>query len=361
MEIAIIGLPKSGKTTLFNCLTGAKAPTDPFAPTRAEPNVGVAKVPDPRLDGLTAIFKPKRTVNAEVKYVDVAIPKEKGKEIGGEALVHLGKADAFIHVVRAFVDASIPHPDGSVDPARDVDSMNMELAFSDMAIIERRLARVNDSLKGAKGGERDALLHEQALLSRIGSELEKDVPVRQQALTTEETRLIQSYQFLTMKPMLQVLNIGEDQIGEGPRLEAELKSSYPEATAAALCAKLEAELSELGQDEAAEFRSAMGAGEPATERILRLSQQLLGLVTFFTIASGEVKAWTVATGTPAAKAAGKIHSDMERGFIRAEVISYPDLQRSGSLADARKHGLLRLEGKDYIVQDGDVITFLFNV
>jgi GTP-binding protein YchF len=361
MEICIIGLPKSGKTTLFNSLTKGKADTRPFAPTAAEPNIGVAKVPDSRLEGLTAIFKPKRTINAEVNYVDVAIKKAKGREIGGELLVHLGKADAFIHVVRAFSDQSIPHPEGDVDAARDLETINMELAFSDMAMIERRVTRIGGSLKGAKAAERDTLLHEQALLSRISTEIEADVPVRDQQLTQEEAKLIQNYQLLTAKPALIVLNIGEDQLPHASSLGERLRASYPRFEVAAICAKLEMELGELGEVEAAEFRSAMDAGEAATERIVKLSYELLGLITFFTIASGEVKAWTVRAGTAAVKAAGKIHSDMERGFIRAEVTSYPDLLRCGSIAEARRQGVLRLEGKEYIVQDGDVITFLFNV
>lgn len=361
MEIGIIGLPKSGKTTLFNSLTKGKADTLAFAPTTAQPNIGVAKVPDRRLEGLKAIFDPKRTVPAEVQYVDVAIAKGKGKELGGELLVYLSKADGFIHVVRAFSDERIPHPEGEVNPARDIDSMNMELAFSDLAIIERRLLRIKDSLKGAKSVEREALLREQSLLSRIGSDLEKEIPVREQSLTREEAKMLENYQFLTAKPMLIVLNIGEDQLPQRASLEEELKARCPRWPVAAVCAKLEMELGELGEAEALEFRSAMGAGEAVTDRIINLSYQLLGLITFFTIVSGEVKAWTIHQGTPAVKAAGKIHSDMERGFIRAEVIPYVELTRCGSLPEARKQGLLRLEGKNYVVQDGDVITFLFSV
>lgn len=361
MEIGIIGASKSGKTTLFNSLTKGKADTSAFAPTSFEPNIGVAKVPDPRLEGLQAIFDPKRTIAAEVKYVDVAIPRGKGRELGGELLVHLGKVDAFIHVVRAFSDDSIPHPEGSVDPTRDVDNMNTELAFSDLAIIERRLGRITDSLKGVKSTERETFLREQTLLSRINSEIEREVPVSEQPLTTEEAKLIENFQFLTAKPVLIVLNIGEDQMTSGASLEEELRSRYPAFQVAAICAKLEMELSQLSAPEAAEFRSALGVGEAATNRIIKLSYDLLGFISFFTIASGEVKAWTIRGGTPAVGAAGKIHSDMGRGFIRAEVIPYVELVKCGTLAQARKQGLLRLEGKTYVVQDGDVITFLFSV
>ena len=361
MEIGIIGLPKSGKTTLFNSLTGAKANTSAFAPTAVEPNVGVARLADCRLEGLEAIFHPKRTISAEVKYVDVAIPKGKGRELGGELLVYLSRVDAFVHVVRAFADDSIPHSEGNVDPGRDVEVMNTELAFSDLAIIERRLVRITDSLKGAKAGEREKLLQEQALLLRVASDLEGEVPVREQALSREETRIVENYQFLTAKPLLVVLNVGEDQLPQALALQEELKARYPALPTAAVCARLEMELSELGDDEAAEFRSAMGAGGAATDRIIELSYEVLGLISFFTTASGEVKAWTVGRDTPAVRAAGKIHSDMERGFIRAEVVPYADLARCGSLTEARKQGVLRLEGKAYAVQDGDVINFLFSV
>jgi GTP-binding protein YchF len=361
MEIGIIGLPKSGKTTVFNSLTKGKAETGAFSPTTLEPNLGVAKVPDPRLEGLEAILKPKRTVPAEVRYVDVAIPKGKGKGLSGELLAYLSKADALIHVVRAFSEERIPHSEGSVDPVRDVGIMNLELAFSDLGVIERRLLRIETSLKGAKSPERESLLREQDLILRMKSAIEKEMPVREQPLTKEEAKLIENYQFLTAKPLLVVLNIGEEQLSQASALERELRSRYPQFQAVAVCGKLEMELSQLSQAEAVEFRSAMGVDEEGVHRIIRLSYQLLGLISFFTIASGEVKAWTVHRDIPASKAAGKVHSDMERGFIRAEVTGYDDLIKCGSLAEARKQGLLRLEGKNYIVQDGDVITFLFSV
>jgi len=361
MEIGIIGLPKSGKTTLFNSLTKGKAEVDAFAPTTLAPNLGVAKVPDPRLEGLQAIFKPKRTIPAEVEYVDVAIPKGKGKGLSSELLAYLSKADALIHVVRAFSEERIPYSEGSIDLVRDIGIMDLELVLSDLAIIERRLLRIENSLKGAKSPERENLLREQALISQIKSALEKEVPVREQPLTKEEAKLIENYQFLTVKPLLAVLNIGEEQLSQASSLEEELKSRYPQFQVVAVCGKLEMELSQLSEAEAAEFRLAMGVDEEGIHRIIRLSYELLRLISFFTIASGEVKAWTIYRDTPASKAAGKIHSDMERGFIRAEVTHYDDLIKCGSLAEARKQGLLHLEGKNYTVQDGDVITFLFSV
>lgn len=359
MEIGIIGLPKSGKTTVFNSLTKGKAETSAHIHAAPVPNLGVAKVPDARLSGLEAIVKPKKTIPAEVKYVDIAVSK--GKGLSGELMTYLSTTDALIHVVRSFSDESIPHSEGSIDPYRDIALMNLELAFSDLAILERRLGRIEDSLKGARASDRETLLHEQSLIVRIKSALEGEVPVREHVLSQDESKIIANYQFLTAKPLLVLLNIGEEQISQASPMEEDLCSQYPQLQFAAVCGKLEMELNELDEAEAQEFRTALGVAEPATSRIIELSYEILKLVSFFTIASGEVKAWTVTQNTPAPRAAGKIHSDMERGFIRAEVIGYDDLVKCGSLAEARKQGLLRLEGKNYIVRDGDVITFLFNV
>ncbi|MFC1924796.1 redox-regulated ATPase YchF [Chloroflexota bacterium] len=359
MEIGIIGLPKSGKTTVFNGLTGGKAETDAYTPTVFEPNLGVAKVPDYRLLRLEAIFKPKRTVPVEVKYIDIAIPK--GKGLSGELLAYLSKADALIHVVRVFFDESVPHIEGSIDPGRDIATINLELVLSDLAIMERRLKRIEDSLKGAKPQEREKLLVEQNLMARIRSALEEEVPLQDQKLTDHESKMIENYQFLSAKPLLVLLNIGEEQLSQACSVEADLHSRYPQLQFAIVCGKLEMELGQLGEVEASEFRAAMGVEGTMTSRVIELSYDLLEMISFFTVASNEVRSWTVSRNTPAPRAAGKIHSDMERGFIRAEVISYNDIDKCGSLAEARKQGLLRLEGKNYIVRDGDVITFLFNV
>jgi GTP-binding protein YchF len=366
LEICIIGLPKSGKTTIFNVLTKGKADTTTYATTALAPNIGVSKVPEPRLQILDKIFHPKKVIPAEVKYVDiVGIAKDfgKGEGISGQYLNYLSNADALIHVVRAFEDENVPHIEGSINPKRDTATMNLELVFSDLTIIERRLKRLEDSLKGAKQSERDLLLKEQTLLQRIKSELEKDVPIWQQCLTGEEIKSLTNYQFLTAKPMLLVINIGENQLTLDKSFEAEIRSTYSHAQfeVVALCGKLEMELAQLDEVDGAEFRKALGSMEPAVECIVRLSYQLLGLISFFTTVSEELKAWTITKGTSAVKAAGKIHSDIERGFIRAEVVNFHDLDRFGSIAEARKHGILRLEGKNYIVQDGDVITFLFNI
>ena len=358
MEIGIIGLPSSGRTTLFEALTGAKPETRGGVAV----NVGVAKVPDKRLEGLNKMFQPKRMVLAEIKYTDIVGGFGKGG-MGGQLLTQLSKVDAFIHVVRLFEDASIPHAEGSLNPLRDVESFDLELAYSDMAIIEKRLKRIEETLKGAKSHEREPLLKEQALLERIKKELEREVPLWQQELTAEESKLLDNYQFLTAKPMLVVLNLGEEQIGQVSAEEAKLMASYkrPNFKVIALCTKLEKELSQVSEAEAEDFRTSYGLSEPGINRLMRVSYDLLGLLSFFTVGEDEVKAWTIRRGTPALKAAGKIHTDIERGFIRAEVIAYDELMKCGSLAEARRHGVLRLEGKGYIVLDGDVITFLFNV
>jgi len=361
VNIGIIGLAKSGKTTIFNALTRGKVDIESPAA-----HAGIARVPEPRLKVLASMLQPKRVVPAEVNYTDIgASIKGLGKETGisGQLLTQLSNVDALINVVRAFTDESIPHIEGSLDVDRDIATIDLELAFSDLAIIERRLERIEISLKGAKPPERQGLLREQERLTKIKADLEKDVPIREQRLTSDEARTIAQYQFLTAKPILIVVNIGEDQLPQAASLETELNQHYsrPKCRIISLCGKLEMELAQLNNDAAEAFRTEFGVVESGFDRTIKLSYELLGLISFFTTVSDEVKAWSIQHGTSAVKAAGKIHSDMERGFIRAEVISYHDLMKCGSLSEARKKGLLRLEGKDYIVQDGDVITFLFNV
>ena len=361
VDIGIIGLARSGRTTIFNALTRGKADTEGLTS-----HIGIAKIPEPRFKVLADILHPKRVVPAEVRYLDIGasvkgVGKEKG--ISGQFLTQLSNVDELINVVRAFTDESIPHVEGSLNVERDIAAMDLELAFSDLAIIERRLERLGISLKGAKQPERQTLLREQEMLMKVKAELEKDLPLRELELTTSEVRAIANYQFLSAKPLLIVVNIGEDQLPQAASLEAELNSHYSQSKRRiiTLCGKLEAELAQLDNSAAEGFRAEFGIEESGLNRTIKLSYELLGLISFFTIVSDEVKAWSIQNGTNALKAAGKIHSDMERGFIRAEVISYDDLVKCASLAEARKKGLIRLEGKSYIVQDGDVITFLFNV
>lgn len=366
INIGIIGLAKSGKTTIFNALTRGKADTGSYTAESVIPHIGVARVPEPRLKTLAEILQPKRLVPTEISYIDIgasvkSLVKDKG--IGGELLNRLSNADALMNIVRAFPDDSIPHIEGSLDVGRDIATMNLELTFSDLAIMERRLERIETSLKGAKAPERQGILREQETLMKFKADLEKDTPIRELKLTTDELRAIANYQFLTAKPLLIVVNIGEGQLPEAVSLETDLNSRHSRGKShvITLCGKLEMELAQLDNSAAAEFRSDFGIKESGLDRVIKLSYELLGLISFFSIASGEVRAWSIQNGTSALKAAGKIHSDMERGFIRAEVISYHDLVKCGNIAEARKKGLLRLEGKDYAVQDGDVITFLFNV
>jgi GTP-binding protein YchF len=362
--IGIIGLAKSGRTTIFNALTKGKATTGSHTPE--VPHIGAASIADSRLKMLATLLKPKRVVPAEVKYLDIgASVKSLAKDtaLSGQYLSQLSNVDALIDVARAFANENIPHTEGSIDAARDIARIDLELIFSDLAIIERRLKRMELSLKGASQAERQGLLHEQGLLTKVQTELEKDVPIRELSLSAEQSRTIAGYQFLSAKPLLTVVNIGEDQLEQAKTLEGKLnlRSTQVRYRLITLCGKLEMELAELDNSTAEGFRAEFGLSEPGLERAIKLSFELLGLISFFTTASGEVRAWSIKSGTPAVRAAGKIHSDMERGFIRAEVVSLDDLLKCGSLAEAKKHGLLRLEGKRYIVQDGDVITFLFNV
>ncbi len=362
--IGIIGLPKSGRTTVFNALTRSKADTGSYTPEA--PHIGIARVADPRLDKLIELFKPKKSVPAEVKYIDIGASVKsltKDTAISGEYLSQLSSADALMDVARAFTDESVPHTEGSVDVERDIVAMELELAYSDLAIIERRLHKIETSLKSAKPEETQHFQHEQKLLTKLKSGLEKDIPVREQSLTDDEAKLISGYQFLSAKPLLTLVNIGEEQIVEAETLEQKLSQRFakPKHGIIALCGKLEMELGQLDGATANECRREFGLAESGLERSIKTSYDLMDLITFFTTASDETKAWPVAGGTEAIKAAGKIHTDMERGFIRAEVISFNDLMKAGSIAEGRKHGLLRLEGKHYIVQDGDVINFLFNV
>ncbi|MFC1958692.1 redox-regulated ATPase YchF [Chloroflexota bacterium] len=366
VDIGIIGLPKSGRTTIFNALTRGEADTGKYTQEGSAPHIGTAKVPEPRLTVLADMLHPKKVVPVSTTYIDIGASVKdmaQDKGLGGQLLAQLSNVDALINVVRAFTDETITHIEGSLDARRDIANMNLELTFFDLALLERRLRRIEVSLKGIKPPERSVLLREQEIIMRIKAELEKDIPVRELVLTTEEIRTLSSYQLLSAKPLLVVVNIGEDQLAQAESLAAELNSRYShqKCCVTTICGELEMELAQLDDTAGEELRTEYGIKEPWVNRIIKLSYELLGLISFFTVVSDEVKAWSIQSGTDAVKAAGKIHSDIERGFIRAEVISYDDLMKCGSLAEARKRGLLRLEGKNYVVQDGDVITFLFNV
>ncbi len=366
IDIGIIGLPQSGKTTVFNTLTGGKADILTHIKEGVTPHIGIAKVPEPRLKVLNEMLHPKKVVPAEARYIDVgasvkALAQDKG--IGGELLNQLSTVDTLISVVRAFADESITHPEGSLDIKRDITTLNLELVFSDLTIIERRLDRLENSLKGARLPERQSLLQEKDILMRLKADLENDRPIRELTPDSAAAIIITNYQFLTAKPLLIIINIGEEQLPQAASLEAELNSQYSgeKYRTITLCGKLEMELAQMEESEAKEFRADFGIEEPGLERVIKASYELSNLIPFFTIAHNEVRAWSIKKGTTAVKAAGKIHTDMEKGFIRAEGISFNDLVKCGSIAEAKKQGLLRLEGKDYVIQDGDVITFLFNI
>jgi len=366
MEISIIGLPGSGKTTVFDALTKCTAEPRPHGGAGLTLCPAIAKVPDARVQRLSDIYHPKKTTFAEIKYVDFAgLPKGFGREQGvsGQLLNSLSASDAILQVVRAFEDENIPHIDGRIDPLKDIETLDMELVFSDLTIIEKRLGRLESAFKMGKSSERDAATREQGLLNRIKASLDQGIPIRLQKLTPDESRAISNYQFLTAKPMLIVINIGEKQLPTGEKILGGLKTAYsmPQVELISMCGKLEKELAQLQELEAEEFRKDIGLEETAFAAVIRHSYGLLGLISFFTVGDDEVKAWTVRNNTPAIQAAGKIHTDIERGFIRAEVMSYDDFIKSGSTAEARKHGLLRLEGKTYTVRDGDMINFLFNI
>ena len=366
--LVIIGLPSSGKTTVFNALTRAEAQTGAFSGSPDEPNLATVKVPDSRLDHLTTMFDPQRRVPADVQYLDVAgIAKgiaEKG--MSGTLLGHLSQADALVLVARAFEDPNVPHVEESVDPARDIETLNLELLFSDLAAVQKRLERIGNQFQKVTGRERDALERERALMERLGAALEAETPIREvlPEIDPEDEKTLRGFGFLTAKPLLVLLNIGENQLGTtGQALVADVESRFarPGVAVEALAGQIEMEIGRLEAADAAAFMADLGIAESGLDRVIRRSFALLGLMPFFTVGPDECRAWTIRRGATAVEAAGEIHSDIQRGFIRAEIVGYDDLVAAGGLPEARKLGKLRREGKDYVVQDGDVINFLFNV
>jgi hypothetical protein len=367
-KLVIIGLPASGKTTVFNALTRAEAQTGGFGAAADEPNLATVKVPDPRLDRLTELFRPQRKVPADVQYLDVAgIAKgiaEKG--MSGQLLGHLSQADALLMVVRAFEDPNVPHPEGSVNPLRDLETLVLELTFSDLAIVDKRLQRVTSQIPKLRGAEREAYEREQEVMTRLKEALEGDIPLREviPSLDPDDAKLLRGFGLLTAKPLFLLLNVDEHQLGASANdLVAAVKERFgrPGVAVDALAGKLEMEISRLDDEDAAVFLADLGIAESSRDRVIRLSFELLGLIPFFTVGPDECRAWTIRRGTTALEAAGEIHSDIQRGFIRAEVVSYDDLIAAGGLAEAKRLGTYRREGKTYVVQDGDIVHFLFNV
>ena len=358
MKIAIIGLANSGKTTVFNALTRGTAETAAFISGRFEPNLASVKVPDPRLDVLAQIYNPRKLTAAEVQYVDVNGFKGEGQgtELSAEILGYIGTADALLHVVRAFQDERVPHPSGVIDPEADLTGVDLELIFSDLVIIERRLERLEKDLKKASDQEKNLKLAEQDVLLRFKEALEQERPIRDLELSSQGEKLIRGYPLLSRKPVLVVVNIGEDQLLAPP-----LPYDHANSLVVPLSARIEEELTQLEDSDAREFMESLEIQEPARDRVIASSYALLGLISFLTVGEDEVRAWTIRQGAVAVEAGGVIHSDIERGFIRAEVVPFEDLVESGGMAGARKQGRVRLKGRQYVLQDGDISHFLFNV
>jgi len=366
MQIAIVGLAGSGKSTVFNTLTRGHAETGGFGGLTL--NVGVVKVPDPRLDRLAEIFKPKKIVHADVTYVDLpAPPASSGGHVGTEELPadHLARlrdSDALLHVVRAFEDPAVPHPEGSVDPARDLERLDLEFILADLAMVDRRLERLTGSGRHGTTEERAANEREAAILAELRTALAAGGPIRDLGLAADDAKAIRGFRFLTEKPVLVLLNIGESDIARAPELVAGIEAGYGhrQALVAALSARIEMELGELEPDEAAAFMEELGIAESGLAVVISLSYRLLGLISFLTAGPDEVRAWPIPDTSTAVDAAGAIHSDLARGFIRAETVAYEDLVTLGSMADARRAGRLRSEGRTYRVKDGDVLEILFS-
>ncbi|HET8571511.1 MAG TPA: redox-regulated ATPase YchF [Candidatus Limnocylindria bacterium] len=362
MQVTIVGLPGSGKTTVFNALTGGHAETGGYSAGRAAPNVGVVKVPDERLVRLSELFNPKKTTPADVTYVDVALAAGATREgtVQADVLSLIRNADALLHVARAFEDPTAPQP---ADPHRDVEELELEFVVADLVVVQKRLEKLRTSGRHGTTVEREQNALEEELLGRIEPHLAEGHPLRDLQLDDDDRRRLRGYRFLSEKPVLVVLNIDESRLPEADRLERDARERYRHADTdvAVLGSKIEAELAELADEDARAFMDDLGIAEQGRGRVIRLTYQLLGLLSFFTAGEDECRAWTIHHGDTAVDAAGEIHSDLARGFIRAEVVSYDDLMACGSMAEARKRGLLRSEGKTYQVRDGDVIQVLFNV
>jgi len=368
LNLGIFGLQSSGKTTLFNAITGSQASTSSYS-SGDQPNVAVVKVPDPRLEVLADMFHPRKIVHADVQFTDVpgmsaaAKERESREPVSRQTLGFISAVDALVLVVRAFENASVPLPEGSdsVDPLRDVETILLELAFSDLGIIERRLERIKGEIAKMKGAERESREREQEVLSRIGPALENGGSIREMGLSDDDEKAIRNFGFLSAKPVLIVVNLGDGNIDSGPDLEAKIREKVGSASAdvIAIPAQLEMEIGQLGDEDAAEFRESMGVGPSRLGEVVEKSYSLLGLISFLTAGEDEVRAWTIRRGTQAQQAAGAIHTDLERGFIRAEVVHYDDLISAGSMAEAKRHGTVRMEGKTYPVKDGDIINVHF--
>jgi len=356
MRLGIIGLPQSGKTTLFNALTRGKQPTG-IASGKIEVHTGVVDVPDNRVDRLSGMFKPKKTIYAKVTYADIAGLDGSADKTGisGTLLNQMTQMDGFIHVVRGFEDDLVPHPSGNVDPLRDILAMDSEFILNDLIAVERKLERLAEEKKKGAGRDKAVIERETVLFERFNAALSEEKPLRDLTISAEEEKLLAGFGFLTRKPVLLVLNLSEGQA------EPALVYTHQHTQVVSLQARLEMDIAQLPPEEAQLFLEEYHISEPSLNRMIRLSYDLLGLESFFTVGPDEVRAWTVRRGATAPEAAGEIHTDLQKVFIRAEVIAYDDLMALGGMVEGRAKGKLRLEGKEYIVKDGDILNIRFNI
>jgi ribosome-binding ATPase len=363
VRVGIVGLPQVGKTTIFNLLTKGDVSTSSWGGGRGDAHIGVARVPDWHVDELARVFKPEKVTYATVEYVDVPglARGDHSRDMSGY-LTSLKNIDALVHVVRAFDDENLPHAEGAVDPRRDIDVFELEMILSDLSIVEKRLERLSKDLKKAKSTDLEL---ENSVLERYKAALESEKPLRSIELTAEEEKRVKGYTFLSAKPMLLVLNMGDGDTAKIPRVVQEFGleqyESRPRVRVTAVCGKIEAEIASLPPEDAKLFMEDLGLKSSGLDRIIQESYSLLGLISFYTAGDPEVRAWTIPKGISAPQAAGVIHTDFEKGFIKAEVVSFPDLMKLGSFQSAKAKGVLRLEGKEYIVQEEDVMLFRFNL